>query len=75
MTIAKPLEGLTILDLTRGVASRLQGVPRTRLLASFFDGIARHSREGIWFKQAVAGRDSGDPIAAEAKKASCKTRP
>ena len=42
------------------------------MMATFFDGVARHSPEGIWFrqraqdvgfKQAVAERDSGDPIA------------
>jgi enoyl-CoA hydratase len=42
------------------------------MLATLFDGITRHSPEGMWFKersqevgfqQAVAERDSGDPIA------------
>jgi enoyl-CoA hydratase len=48
------------------------GLNSTQLLATLFDGITRHSPEGMWFKeraeqvgfqQAVAERDSGDPIA------------
>lgn len=48
------------------------GLRTTQMFASLFDGIARHSPEGVWFKQraeevgfkqAVAERDSGDPIA------------
>jgi len=44
----------------------------TQMFASLFDGVARHSPEGVWFKeraeevgfkQAVSERDSGDPIA------------
>ena len=47
------------------------GLNSTRTLATLFDGIARHSPEGVYFKaraeqvgfkQAVAERDSGDPI-------------
>jgi enoyl-CoA hydratase len=47
------------------------GLNSTRRLATLFDGIARHSPEGVYFKaraeqvgfkQAVAERDSGDPI-------------
>jgi enoyl-CoA hydratase len=53
------------------------GLPNTQLWASLFDGIARHSPEGVWFKQlaerqgfkeAVRQRDSGDPIAEGASK-------
>lgn len=48
------------------------GLDSTQMLATLFDGIARHSPEGMWFKeraeeagfqQAVAERDSGDSIA------------
>ena len=48
------------------------GLPNTQMFASLFDGVARHSPEGVWFKeraeqvgfkQAVQERDSGDPIA------------
>jgi enoyl-CoA hydratase len=48
------------------------GLASTQMMATLFDGITRHSPEGMWFKeraeeagfqQAVAERDSGDPIA------------
>lgn len=48
------------------------GLSSTQMLATVFDGITRHSPEGVWFKeraeevgfqQAVAERDSGEPIA------------
>ena len=48
------------------------GLASTQMLATLFDGITRHSPEGVWFKdrareagfkQAVTERDSGDPIA------------
>ncbi|MEE8457824.1 MAG: crotonase/enoyl-CoA hydratase family protein [Acidimicrobiia bacterium] len=47
------------------------GLPTTQMLATLFDGMARHSPEGVWFKDraetigfagAIAERDSGDPI-------------
>ncbi|GIU91675.1 MAG: enoyl-CoA hydratase [Acidimicrobiia bacterium] len=47
------------------------GLTSTQMLATWFDGIARHTPEGIWFKrraeqvgfaQAVRERDSGRPI-------------
>jgi len=47
------------------------GLTSTQTIATLFDGMARHSPEVIWFKkraeefgfkQAVAERDSGDPI-------------
>ncbi len=47
------------------------GLANTQMIATIFDGITRHSPEGVWFKQraeevgfkqAVAERDSGDPI-------------
>eukprot|EP01134_Creolimax_fragrantissima_P005761 CFRG5761T1 len=49
-----------------------QGLQQTQTLATIFDGITRHSPEGVWFKEysekhgfmnAVHARDSGDPIA------------
>lgn len=48
------------------------GLNSTQMLATVFDGITRHSPEGVWFKerseevgfqQAVSERDSGEPIA------------
>jgi enoyl-CoA hydratase len=47
------------------------GMANTQMIATIFDGITRHSPEGVWFKkraeevgfkQAVAELDSGDPI-------------
>ena len=48
------------------------GLQNTQMVATLFDGITRHSPEGVWFKeraekvgfkQAVRERDSGAPIA------------
>jgi len=48
------------------------GLASTQMIATLFDGITRHSPEGVWFKQraedvgfkqAVAERDSGEPVA------------
>lgn len=48
------------------------GMAQTQMFATMFDGVARHSSEGMWFKrlaeeqgfaQAVAARDGGEPIA------------
>jgi enoyl-CoA hydratase len=48
------------------------GLANTQMIATLFDGISRHSPEGMWFKQraeevgfqqAVKERDSGAPIA------------
>ena len=48
------------------------GMASTQMFATLFDGIARHTPEGMWFKQraeevgfkqAVQERDSGDVIA------------
>ncbi|MCZ6870786.1 MAG: crotonase/enoyl-CoA hydratase family protein [Gammaproteobacteria bacterium] len=53
------------------------GLQQTQMFATLFDGAARHSPEGVWFKkrseevgfkQAVQERDSGDPIAPEASR-------
>ncbi len=53
-------------------AMEAMGMPATQRLATLFDGIARHTPEGMWFKeraeevgfkQAVQERDGGDPIA------------
>jgi enoyl-CoA hydratase len=48
-----------------------QGVENSRMISTVFDGIARHTPEGVWFKQlaeaegfhaAVEWRDSGRTI-------------
>lgn len=53
------------------------GMASTQMLATLFDGITRHSPEGVWFKkraeevgfkEAVRERDSGDPIAPGASR-------
>jgi enoyl-CoA hydratase len=53
------------------------GLSNTQMFATLFDGVARHSPEGLWFreraqqagfKQAVAERDSGAPIAPHVSK-------
>ena len=50
------------------------GLASTQILSTFFDGIARHSPEGMWFKQvsedegfkeAVRRRDSGEPLGGQ----------
>jgi enoyl-CoA hydratase len=50
------------------------GLASTQMVATIFDGITRHSPEGVWFKeraeavgfqQAVRERDSGLPIAPD----------
>jgi len=47
------------------------GLANTQMIATLFDGITRHSPEGLWFKQlaenqgfpeAVRKRDSGEPL-------------
>lgn len=58
-------------------------IRRAQVLSTFFDGVARHSPEGmhfkkrseeVGFKQAVKERDSGEPIAAEAERPSFPRR-
>lgn len=55
------------------------GLASTQTLATFFDGVTRHSPEGMWFKQkaqdegfaaAVKARDSHEPIAPGVSKPS-----
>jgi len=50
------------------------GLANTQRFATLFDGITRHSPEGVWFKrraeeagfrQAVKERDGGEPIAPD----------
>ena len=58
------------------------GLNNTQMFANLFDGIARHSPEGMWFreraqqagfKQAVSERDSGAPIAEGVSKSMFNT--
>jgi enoyl-CoA hydratase len=66
-----PINQLVLQKLMINQALDNMGLQGTQLLATLFDGIARHSPEGVWFKQlaeqegfhaAVEWRDSGRPI-------------
>lgn len=67
-----PLNQLMMTKMVVNQAYEAMGLSQTQTLATLFDGVARHSPEGLWFrqrvqqvgvKQAVAERDSGAPIA------------
>ena len=66
-----PINQLVMQKLMINQAYDNMGLQGTQLLATLFDGIARHSPEGMWFKQlaeqegfhaAVEWRDSGRTI-------------
>ena len=66
-----PKNQLMMMKMMVNQAYENMGLANTQMIATIFDGITRHSPEGIWFKQraeevgfkqAVAERDSGDPI-------------
>jgi len=66
-----PKNQLMMMKLMVNQAYENMGLAGTQMIATLFDGITRHSPEGVWFKkraeevgfkQAVAERDSGDPI-------------
>jgi enoyl-CoA hydratase len=72
-----PKNQLMMTKMVVNQAYETMGLSNTQMLATVFDGVSRHSPEGMWFrqraqevgfKQAVAERDSGDPIAAEVEK-------
>lgn len=72
-----PRNQLMMSKMVVNQAYEAMGLANTQRFANFFDGIARHSPEGLWFreravdvgfKQAVAERDSGAPIAPGASK-------
>jgi len=67
-----PRNQLMMQKLMINQALENMGLAGTQMIASLFDGIARNSPEGVWFKdeaeragfkQAVRSRDSGEPIA------------
>jgi len=69
---AVPKNQLMMVKLTVNQAIESQGLTQTQMFATLFDGIARHSPEGAWFKrlaeekgfkEAVRKRDGGEPIA------------
>ena len=66
-----PKNQLMMMKMMVNKAFENMGLSSTQSIATLFDGIARHSPEGIrfkqraeevGFKQAVSERDSGDPI-------------
>ncbi|MBM3556772.1 MAG: crotonase/enoyl-CoA hydratase family protein [Alphaproteobacteria bacterium] len=66
-----PKNQLMMMKLAVNQAIEAMGLNQTQMFATIFDGIARHSPEGMWFKeraeavgfqQAVKERDSGAPI-------------
>jgi len=68
---AVPRNQLAMQKLVINQAIDAQGLPNSQLLATIFDGITRHSPEGLWFKryaeelgfhEAVKWRDSGRNI-------------
>ncbi|MGP0094448.1 MAG: crotonase/enoyl-CoA hydratase family protein [Xanthobacteraceae bacterium] len=67
-----PRNQLMMQKLMINQAYENMGLANTQMIATIFDGITRHSPEGMWFKQraeevgfkqAVEERDSGAPIA------------
>jgi enoyl-CoA hydratase len=72
-----PKNQLMMQKLMVNQAYENMGLRNTQMFATLFDGITRHSPEGVWFKQraeevgfkqAVKERDSGDPIAEGASR-------
>ena len=72
-----PRNQLMMSKLAVNQAYENMGLNHTQMFANLFDGVARHSPEGLWFrqraqqvgfKQAVQERDSGAPIAEGASK-------
>ena len=66
-----PRNQLMMQKLMINQAYENMGLASTQMIATLFDGITRHTPEGIWFKkyaeehgfhEAVAWRDSGKPI-------------
>jgi enoyl-CoA hydratase len=71
-----PKNQLMMMKMLVNQAYENMGLASTQRLANLFDGMARHSPEGVWFKQrteevgfkqAVAERDSGDPVPGSKK--------
>lgn len=67
-----PRNQLMMQKLMINQAVESMGLAHTQMMATFFDGVARHTPEGMWFKQraeevgfgqAVKERDGGAPIA------------
>ena len=74
--IGVPKNQLMMMKMMVNQAYEKMGLTSTQTIATLFDGMARHSPEGVWFKQraekvgfkqAVAERDSGDFIPGSKK--------
>ncbi len=74
---AVPKNQLMMQKLMVNQAYDAMGLANTQRFATLFDGITRHSPEGVWFKrraeqagfkQAVRERDGGEPIAPGASR-------
>jgi len=74
---AVPKNQLMMQKLMVNQAYDAMGLANTQRFATLFDGITRHSPEGVWFKQraedvgfkqAVRERDDGAPIAPESSR-------
>ena len=74
---AVPKNQLMMQKLMVNQAYENMGLENTQMFATLFDGITRHSPEGVWFKQrseevgfkqAVQERDSGEPIAPDSSR-------
>jgi enoyl-CoA hydratase len=72
-----PQNQLMMQKLMINQAYENMGLANTQMIATLFDGITRHSPEGVWFKQyaerhgfhaAVKWRDSGRPIPSGRRK-------
>jgi enoyl-CoA hydratase len=71
-----PKNQLMMMKMLVNQAYENMGLASSQTIATLFDGMARHSPEGVWFKQraeevgfkqAVSERDSGDPIPGSKK--------
>jgi enoyl-CoA hydratase len=71
-----PKNQLMMMKMLVNQAYENMGLANTQTIATLFDGMAKHSPEGVrfkaraeevGFKQAVAERDSGDPIPGSKK--------
>ena len=78
-----PKNQLMMQKLMINQAYENMGLATTQMFATIFDGITRHSPEGLWFKgyaeregfhKAVQWRDSGKPIPRGKKGAKLKSR-
>lgn len=72
-----PRNQLMMTKMVVNQAYENMGLSTTQMFATLFDGVSRHTPEGMWFreraqevgfKQAVAERDSGAPIASQVSK-------